>query len=428
MDLIGVRRMLEVCLWSDVTPEVQGHKGIGKTQVIEQIGKEWLDPFTKKKGIPIIVLHLATQEITDLIGFPIKIWEKSGTPVIAGIESPDGQSDRIVTSWAAPCWWPTEDAAVIKEDKKIVKEMRKKGASEDEIALFWNRPKVILFLDEARRAQRDVMQAMYPLVLNKQLHTKFLPRGSRIITADNYAGAYDVREPDEAFLSRFCHIDAEATLPAWIAWATEFKVHKKVRSFLTANPTYLEQLSSDHKNAAVKYKPMPDPRKWDMVSRVDKWGSYGVRNLPPNIQKNIKHQVIAGIVGMGAASAYGAFAATTITFEDILTGKAKIKETLIECPDDGERNKLSEKMALEIGPTMKNRKFNIKEGTRLIKFFVELDQKDRSTAMLQELFLMKNNSTVPDEWIKMLMEGTEITNILEHLLKMQNGLTTGGTI
>lgn len=419
MDLIAVRRMLETCFWADITPEICGHRGIGKTDVLQLISDEWKDPFTKKKGIPLIALYLATQEVTDLIGFPIKVWEKSGTPVIDGVESPDGTNDRIVMSWAEPCWWPKIDPEVEAQDKKIYAKMKEDGASESELWLFWNRPKFILFLDEAKRAQRDVMQAMYPLVLSKKLHMNKLPRGARIVTADNFAGAYDVREPDEAFMSRFCHIEVEAEINSWYSWAIDHNVFPKVTNFLTSNPTFLINVPKDHADSAIKYAPLPDPRSWAMVSRVEQFGHYGMSEASPEVRRHVMNQVIAGIVGLPAASAYGAFVDTTISFQDILEGKANIKKALADCKNNVERNKLGEKMLVEATTIIKNRKFSAEESENLKKFLVDLNQKERATAILQTIFQLKNNGECDQKWVDTLMQGGEIAHLIDHLLKQK---------
>lgn len=420
MNLTDVRRMVQVCLWADVTAELTGHRGIGKTDIITAIGREWEDPFTGKKGIPVIALYCATQEVTDLIGFPIKVWEKSGTPVVEGIESPDGPGDRIVTDWAEPCWWPKADSEEEAQDKITYAKMKADGASESELWLFWNRPKYILFLDEAKRAQRDVMQAMYPLVLSKKLHMNQLPRGSRVITADNYAGAYDVRQPDEAFMSRFCHIDAEAEINSWHGWAIHHDVHSKVVSFLTSNPTFLISVPKDQEQATIKYNPIPDPRSWDMVSRVEKFGHYGVRDASPEVQRNVCKQVVVGIIGMAATASYWAFSDTTISFQEILEGKADIKKALTKCKNDIDRNKLGEKMLIESTSVLQNRKFVPEEGTNLKKFLIDLDQKDRATAVLQTIFMLKNNGEIDQKWVDVLMKGKEITHLIEYLMKRKS--------
>lgn len=420
MNLMTARQMINVCLWADVVPEIQGHRGIGKTEILQQIGDEWEDPFTGETGIPLIALYLATQEITDLSGFPIKVWEKSGTPVVEGIESPTGVDSRIVMDWAAPNWWPRPDPKVEENDKKIYEQMKEDGASEEKLHLFWNRPKYILFLDEAKRAQRDVMQAMYPLVLSKKLHMNTLPRGARIVTADNFAGAYDVREPDEAFMSRFCHIEVEAEINSWHSWAMKNDTFPKITNFLTSNPAYLINVPKDHEDSAVKYQPLPDPRSWAMVSRVEKYGHYGMRNASPEVQQTVKKQVIAGIIGIAATATYTSFTDTSVSFQDVLEGKADIKTALDKCETPVERNKLGEKMLIEATSTMKNRKFNENEGKSLKKFLVDLNQKDRATAILQTIFMLKNNGECDQKWINSLMQGKEITHLIDYLMKQEN--------
>lgn len=420
MNLTDVRRMVQVCLWADVTAELTGHRGIGKTDVITAIGREWEDPFTGKKGIPVIALYCATQEVTDLIGFPIKIWEKSGIPVVEGMESPDGPGDRIVTDWAEPCWWPKADSEEEAQDKITYAKMEADGASENELWLFWNRPKFIIFLDEAKRAQRDVMQAMYPMVLSKKLHMNQLPRGSRVITADNYAGAYDVRQPDEAFMSRFCHIDVETDIHSWHEWAMHHDVHSKVINFLTSNPTFLLSVPKDQEQATIKYNSIPDPRSWAMVSRVEKFGYFGVKDASPEVQRNVCKQVVVGLIGMAATASYWAFSDTTISFQEILEGKADIKKALIKCKDNVERNKLGEKMLIESISVLKNREFAPEEGTNLKKFLIDLDQKDRATAILQTIFMLKNNGEIDQKWVDVLMKGKEITHLIEYLMKRKS--------
>jgi len=275
-------------------------------------------------------------------------------------------------------------------------------------------------LDEAKRAQRDVMQAMYPLVLSKELHMNKMPRGSRVITADNYAGAYDVREPDEAFMSRFCHIDVEAAIGSWHEWAMENDIHPKVVNFLTSNPTFLINVPKDHEDASVKYNPIPDPRSWAMVHRIEKFGPYGMKNASPDLQRHVIKQAITGIIGMTAAAAYWTFSDTTVSFEDILTGKVDTADALKKCKDDIDRNKLREKLQIEVTAALKNRPFKIKEGEALKKFLVELGQKERATAVLQTIFMLKNAGECDAKWIEVLMKGKDIVGLIDHLMARKN--------
>ena len=426
MFLTEVKRVMKVCLYADVVPSLAGHRGIGKTDGVYEVGEEWEDSFTGRKGLPVIPLYCATQEVTDLIGFPIKIWEKTGRPVIEG-EHGEG---RIVTSWAEPAWWPTINAISKhlfteeeeRKDEAIKEQMKKDGASEDEIWLFWNRPKVIIFLDELKRAPRDVLQAMYPMTLSKMLHIHKLPRGSRIITADNYAGAYDVREPDEAFMSRFCHIDVETDIRSWYDFAVGQKVHSKITNFLTSNPTFLIEVPKDQEKASIKYEPKADPRSWgDLVNRIEKYGRKGCEGLQGDLANTTLKNAIRGCIGRMATEAYWAFSDASVSFEDLLNGKEKsLKAVLEKQKDDIERNKLKEKLCIESMATLKGRKFKISEANNLKKIFLEIDSKERVTAIWQSLFLLTNSAELDHDWVKVLIEDPKVLELIEHLLKKKN--------
>jgi alkaline phosphatase D len=422
MYLGDLSKAIKVCLWADVVPDILGHRGIGKTDLVKQIGDEWEDPFTKVNSLPVFMLYCATQEVTDLIGFPTKIWESTGEPVIEGVASKvDG--DRIITSWAPPDWLSKLRiycAQFEEPDRKTLEEMKTKGASEDEIWLFWNRPKCIIFLDEAKRAQRDVMQAMYPLILNKTLHTNELPRGARIITADNFTGAYDVREPDEAFMSRFCHLEADAHIGAWHDWARKHNVHSKVVNFLTSNPSFLIAVAKDQADAVVKYVAQPDPRRWASVARVEKYGQKGMEQANTDVANHIIKQVIAGIIGTAACEQYWAFSDTVVSFEDILTGKAKTKSALERTKNEIERDKLRQKLQVEAPQVMAKRAFSATEAENLKEFLVDLGSKERATAVLQNIFMLKNAGELSQPWIDTLMKGKEVMELIQHLMNRKN--------
>lgn len=417
-----LKKAVEVCVWADVVANIQGHKGVGKTSIVRQIGANWVDPYTKHKGLEVFVLYCATQEVTDLIGFPTKCWEKSGSPVIQGIPSKE-EGDRVITSWAPPSWMTqlTQYCAQFEEnDKKIRNKMEENpDTTPEDLWLFWNRPKAILFLDEVKRAQRDVIQALMPLVLSKTLFTHVLPRGTRIVTADNYAGLYDVREPDEAFMGRFCHLDLEPYFKDWYEWAKGEDVFPKVINFLTSNPTFLNQLpknlqesTSDH-----KYTPLPDPRRWgDLINRVEKYGTKAVENIASGEAGLIIKMVIQGIVGIAAAEAYTGFSDTVVSLEDILKGKIKTSAALGRCKSETERNRLREKLQLEVSTVMKKRVFSAKEAANLNTFLVELDSKERAAAILQGLFIAKNNGDLSQQWVDTITNNKEVVKEIGHLL------------
>ena len=424
MYLNEVKNVVSVCVAADVVPSIAGHRGIGKTQAVDQIGANWSDPWMNEgeKGIPVWALYCATQDVADLVGFPIQTWESDDTPVVRGIPSKK-DNDTVVTSWAKPEWVSLIEKHCAKYDKSdaiIREEMIKSGASKEEINLFWNRPKYIVFLDEVKRAPREVIMAMYPFILDKTLHMHRMPRGTRIVTADNFAGAYDLREPDEAFMSRFCHIEAESDIKTWSDWATESGVSPKVRGFLAAHREMLMSVPKDQEEASVKYVPNPDPRSWSMVDRIEKYGRTGLSHLPIEVQDVALKTAIRGIVGLPCAEAYWKFSAATISIEDILKGKKSLKGELAKYKSAIDQNKVKEKLQIETAGAMKNRKFDKKEAERFAKYLVELNAKDKAVSILQAIFLMKNSNELDERWVKELMDGKDIMDLIAHLVKKKN--------
>lgn len=413
MFINDVKQALKVCLWADVVPQMEGHAGVGKTEIVYQIGADWIDPYTKRVSIPVVALYCATQEITDLIGFPIKVWKNSGSPVIDGVKE-DG---AIITGWATPSWWPEETPEEAAADRVIMEQMKKDGVSDDELDTFWNRPKRILFLDEVRRSAREVMQALYPLILSKSLHTHSLPRGTRIITADNPSGAYDVRMPDLAFMSRFCHLTVETNVSNWHEYAVHNGIGERIRNFLTSNPTMLNSLPKDLDKETIRYEPMPRSRNWTFVDRVMKRAHKALVDLNPDYALMIQKSVVQGLIGFAACEHLFAFADDCVSFEDILTGKVDIEKHLKGKETDTARNKLLEKIMIEVPAIMKGRKFNEAEADRLKVFLVAMESKEKATAVLQAIFLQKNNKTLDDKWTASLLKGTELKEILAHLMK-----------
>ena len=423
MFINDVKNALKVCMWADVVPQMEGHAGVGKTEIVYQIGHDWIDSYTKKVSIPVVVLYCATQEITDLIGFPIKVWKNSGNPVIDGVK----EEGMISTGWAKPSWWPDDSVVDDAEDKAFMAKMKANGATDEECEVFWNRPKRILFLDEVRRSAREVMQALYPLILSKSLHTHHLPRGTRIMTADNPSGAYDVRMPDLAFMSRFCHITVETNVANWHEYAVNTGISERIRNFLTSNPTFLNNLPKDLDKETIKYDPVARSRNWTFVDRVVKLGHRGLTDLSPEYSSMVVKQVIQGLIGFAATEHFYAFADDCLSFEDILKDrvlvndkKVPFKEYLASKKDDVARNKLLEKIMIEVPAIMKGRKFDEKEVDRLKVFLVDMESKEKATAVLQGIFLQKNSKQLDEKWTAALLKGTELREILAHLMKKVN--------
>ena len=107
-----------------------GNHGIGKSEILTE--------FFREKGMPVVALFLGQMaDPGDLIGLPTKD-EKTGK-----------------TEFMPPYWFPVDGKPIV------------------------------LFLDELNRARPEILQTVMDLALNRKLAGKYLPEGSRIISAVN---------------------------------------------------------------------------------------------------------------------------------------------------------------------------------------------------------------------------------------------------
>jgi hypothetical protein len=410
MKLNELEHVLKAAIAADVTLALVGHAGIGKTERVQDTAKDWVDYWTDEKGILSVSLYCSTQEVTDLIGFPIQIWRNSGNPVIKGVK----EEGPIDTSWAKPNWLPAEDPERDARDRKIMEKMKADGKSEEEITAFWNRPYFVLFLDELRRAPREVIQVMYPALTQKRLHTHMFPRGTRIVTADNPIGAYDTRDTDHAFQTRLCEINVEADASAWLIWAVEHNIHPKIRDFIASNPSMLHVLPEGLDKSVAHHTTLPDARKWGAaIDRIEKYAHYGLKGYPEDRIKHYKRVLFEGVVGRAVGGQYSEFTSSTISLIDILKGRASVKKALDTFKSLADKNKLREKLLIEFAPIMKNREFEKKECDNLKKFFLELDAGDKVVAMFQELFNMQDTKQLNGRWTKELLNDKEVFDLFQ---------------
>jgi len=186
---------------------VKGDAGIGKSQVIQKVGRDL--------GMHVIDLRLAQMEPGDLIGLP----------------RTDPESHKTV--WYAPEWWPS------KSDKGT-----------------------IVFFDELNRAPVDVRQAVFQVLTEYKMHTHVLPENTFLVAAINPDEGgkmnYQVEQFDPAMVNRMCFISMEPDGQQWINWATAAGVHEMVIKFIAVNTAMLY--------AGSETGPFPSPRSWVRLS------------------------------------------------------------------------------------------------------------------------------------------------------------------
>lgn len=239
MNISGLKKSFMFFYRNQITPFLHGSQGIGKTQVIEQACKE--------NGLECIVLHLATQDVGDLVGLLVK------------------NSDGTVNH-AKPKWFPTEGQGIV-------------------------------FCDEANRAPSDVIQAMYSFMTPKRsIHTHVLPPGWSVMCAGNYqSDRFQVTDTsDAAWMSRFCHIDFVPSVEEFLVYA-ENKGADTVADFIREQPSLLEMSAKDAGRFDDSFI-QPDRRAWlDGVFKLE---------AEPDLPDELRYELYSGFVGKPAAAAF----------------------------------------------------------------------------------------------------------------------------
>jgi alkaline phosphatase D len=251
MNIKQIKQAVPALLKHNIVPLLWGSQGEGKTSVTKQLAKEL--------GYDSMIhLCLATQEVGDLIGVLL--------------EQPDGTAKHT-----RPSWFPESG-------------------------------KHLLFLDEINRAHPDVLQAVFTLILEGKIHQHVLPKGCAIIAAANYANnnfqTTDVS--DNAFMSRFCHIDFKPTVEEFCQFA-EDNGAETVADFIRAYPNMLRVENADNKFDFSRIT--PDPRTWaDFIGKLEGESSI----------EECRYELYSGLVGTITASTFLTWKNKN---ENVLSGK-----------------------------------------------------------------------------------------------------------
>ncbi|HHG84033.1 MAG TPA: ATPase [Bacteroidetes bacterium] len=166
-----------ICIW--------GQRGIGKTQLVEQIaanvGCKWA-----------YIAPAQFEEMGDLLGMP------------QVVEGADGQN---ATHFVAPEWVPREEGPGI------------------------------LLIDDVNRADDRILRGIMQLLQNYELVSWKLPKGWHIVlTANPDGGDYSVTPMDFAMLTRMMHITMIFEVKRWAWWAEKSQVDPRGINFVLTYP------------------------------------------------------------------------------------------------------------------------------------------------------------------------------------------------
>ena len=272
MQIKELHELLPYLFEAQVTPLLIGSHGIGKSQAVAQ--------FAKEHGYLFVDVRLgALADSGDLTGLPEFVKDKLG--------------NSIATKFMQPDWLPKDGQ------------------------------KCLVFLDEVNRAKRDLLQAIFQLVLDRRIGQYNLPAESVIVAAMNPpTGDYTVTDvSDAAFMDRFCHIKLTPSKKEFLTYMENKGATSSLVQFLRERTEMVDAKTED-----FSLDVQPSRRSWDALARIEKQN-------PP---QNLFEEAGRGLVGAPAITAYLQHLAAeekSIAGEEVLNNLKKHVETLQKWAD-----------------------------------------------------------------------------------------------
>ena len=187
---------------------VWGPPGVGKSSIMRAVAESL--------GIGFIDVRLAQREPVDIRGLPV--------PTDNGVV------------WQVSAEWPRDP--------------KSRG--------------IILF-DEITAADRSLQVAAYEFILDRRLGNLYaVPDGWYICAAGNRVEDRAVAGTmSSALANRFMHVELQADVEDWIAWAVAQGLHPSVTGFIRYRPTLLF-----HQEDENLERGWPTPQAWERVARM----------------------------------------------------------------------------------------------------------------------------------------------------------------
>lgn len=228
-----------------IVPMIHGSPGIGKSQIVHAIAKEY--------NLKVIDLRLSQCDPTDLSGFP-----------------------QIDNNRKKGCYLPMDTFPL--ENDPIPEEYS-----------GW-----LLFFDEINSAPKTVQAAAYKIILDRLIGQHSLHKKCLIVAAGNLETDNAIVESlSTALQSRMLHLELVPDLESWIDWANSNNIDNRIISYLRFQPELLFSFKPNHID-----KTYACPRTWEFANRLLQ---------RPNLDSTVLLALLSGTLSEGVAREFFSF-------------------------------------------------------------------------------------------------------------------------
>jgi MoxR-like ATPase len=356
-----MKQCLPYLIKAKVSAFLWGPHGIGKSESPKQ--------FAEENGYHFVYLNPGTQDVGDLLG-------------LAEFEK-DAQGRSVATKFMNPDW--------------LVETINFCKNNPDKYA--------IIMVDELNRARRDVIQALFPLVLEGRMHTTKLPNNCYVMAAGNpNTEDYIVTDiSDKAFISRFCHIRMQPSAAEWFEHAEATGTPAEIINFLKEQTDLLQSATEEFSMDDIK----PNRRAWKAIGRL----------YDTKIPLNLLQELCFGMVGHAATVAFMESLKNTdkpLTAEDVLKKFDKVEEKLKKWSnmETGGRTDLVKVTAENVVNYVKKKEVKLSktEEKNLVAFL--------KTIPVETSFNLSRTLFVEEKLMKLLSDDKELIEIYKKAKKL----------
>jgi hypothetical protein len=371
-------QVIQACIKEHLTPMIWGKHGIGKSDVIKQIGRTLDFDLT-------VDLRLGQLEVGDLIGMPDKEYfcpachtsfGLGGNVLTCPVCEEAGKKVQVVgrTIWLPPSWFPQ------------------------------NGESVLLFFDELNRGRLDVQQAAFQIVLDRRIHTHKIPDNCAIVCACNPSGGdYYVQELDPALLDRFVNIKFSPSTKDWFEWARSNAIREEVIDFISTDDRFLGNEIVD-----IPIEITATPRSYEFLSKV-------ITHLPRQIWGDVAACIIGNTYSISFIESLARSQDKPLKAKQIFNDWKKVKGEVKKQSDEARFDQLR-KTCDEILFCLKDGKSKEYTDLQMLNCaeFVSAIPDDLAFSMLKDL------ANIPDCNQRMLLPKPELFDRLRKAWEVQD--------